>query len=465
MSGQNKKSAERRVLLRLIFLLSVMLLILLSIAAYDLIPRIMEAIPNETTAPVVTTQPTQTLPTTQPVTVPATVETTAATTAPTEPYVIGTASVGVTGDVLIHKPVMNAVKTSSGEYDFSELFLYIQEYYEKFDWMVANLEVTLGGTEAGEYNGYPSFNCPDSIVDALKDAGVDMLLTANNHSYDTRYNGMMRTLSVLDEKDMDHIGTRTSEDIPYYTVKDLGGIKIGMICYTYDTATLTNGNKSLNGITLSEKARPLVSTFRYDQTDVFYDDVSAAMEAMKAEGAEAIMVYIHWGDEYHTTENANQRTIAQGLCELGVDVIVGGHPHVIQPFETLVSESGHETYCIYSLGNAVSNQRRSNISSAPKGHTEDGMIFGVSFQKWSDGTVEVGEISILPTWVNRYTVNGQYDYNIIPLDTAVEAWDSYSVNDTDYMTSSYERTMKIVGEGLNACREAMALETVPAEVE
>lgn len=386
---------------------------------------------------------------------------TTGTTGPTQPYVVSTASVGVTGDVLMHGPVINAAATNN-TYDFAENYEYISEYYRQYDFMVANLEVTLGGPEAGAYKGYPTFNCPDTVIDALKNAGVDMILTANNHSYDTGYKGFMRTQQVIREKGLPHLGTIESTDDKFYTVQDINGIKVGMVCYTYETGKTSDGRKSLNGIALSAEASKLVSSFDYKNLNLFYDDVQRTLDNMANDGAEVNMVYIHWGDEYQLKPNATQKAIAQQLCELGVDVIVGGHPHVIQPFETLTSTTGEKTYCIYSLGNAISNQTRDTLkdTTANAKYTEDGMIFGVEFQKWNDGTVEISEISILPTWVNKEWKDKQV-YNIIPLDTAIAVWDCYDVGLESRTYESYDRTMSIVAEGLNACREELGLTTVP----
>ena len=160
--------------------LLILLVIILALAAVVLFSKYREQIPHETTPPASTTttapQPTTTAP--PPTT---TAAPTTETTVVTEPYVVSTASIGVTGDVLIHSPVYNAAYKGNGEYDFNDIFTYISEYYERFDFMVANLEVTLSGANRG-YSGYPTFNCPDAIVDALKNAGVDMLLNANNHT-------------------------------------------------------------------------------------------------------------------------------------------------------------------------------------------------------------------------------------------------------------------------------------------
>ena len=382
-------------------------------------------------------------------------------TGPTEPYIVSTASVGVTGDILMHGPVINAAATGGG-YDFTDNYQYITDYYQQYDFMIANLEVTLGGPEAGKYQGYPTFNCPDDVVDALKNAGVDMILTANNHTYDTGFKGMMRTQQVISEKGLLHLGTRETTDTSAYTVQDINGIKVGMVCYTYETGKTSDGRKTLNGIALSSEASALVSSFDYNDLPGFYSEVEATLQAMETEGAEATMVYIHWGDEYQLKPNNTQKTIAQQLCELGVDVIVGGHPHVIQPFDTLTSSTGHETYCIYSVGNAISNQTRDTLADTTSNarYTEDGMIFGVAFEKWNDGTVNISEISILPTWVNKEWKDKQV-YNIIPLDTAVPVWNCYDVGNEKRTYESYSRTMSLVGEGLNTCREDLGLPTAP----
>ena len=386
--------------------------------------------------------------------------------APTEPYISTTASIGVTGDIMGHLPVINAGKTANG-YDFSGIYTHIKSYYESVDFMVANLEVNLGGTEAGEYKGYPTFNSPDEVAVALKDAGVDMLLTANNHSYDIGHKSFIRTQTVLNELEMKYLGTKLDETTANYTVENINGIQVGMVCYTYETGDPSNPKKQLNGITLTEADSALVSSFNYKDLQGFYEEVDNTLDAMYSDGAEATMVYIHWGDEYALSPNQVQQEIAQQLCELGVDVIVGGHPHVVQPFETLTSTSGHNTYCIYSVGNAISNQRTDTLASTTRNapYTEDGMIFNVVFQKWNDGRVEVGQVNILPTWVNKEYKGGKNVYTIVPLDAEIEAWDGYDVTAVSNTYKSYNRTMSIIGEGYNACRQALGLPTVPLTVE
>ncbi len=392
---------------------------------------------------------------------------TPAPTTPPEPVVVSTASIGATGDILMHGPVTFSGKQGDS-FDYTNIFQYVEPYYEKFDFMVANLECSLGGTEAGEYKGYPTFNAPDNIADALKDAGIDMMLTSNNHAYDTGFNGFTRTLRVLQEKGLLTLGTQLEEDAIEYIVQDMNGIKVGMISYTYETGGNNPDRNYLNGIQLNAQATNMVTCFNYTKLDAFYSHLQTQLDAMEAEGAEAIIVFIHWGDEYSLKPNDNQKKIAQKLCDMGVDVIIGGHPHVVEPFDTLTSATGEKTYCIYSVGNALSNQTRDTLKNDTSNaiYTEDGMIFGVTFQKWSDGKVEVKEVEIIPTWVEKFnasTYNG-VDYRIYPLDNSLETWSSFNAKKPSRLADSYNRTMSLVGEGLNDARQELNLDAVETSI-
>ena len=402
-----------------------------------------------------TTEPT-TEATTEPTTIPTTVE--------TEPYIVSTASVGVSGDILLHTGLHASAKNGS-EYDFSDMFKFIEEYYNRYDFMIANLEVPLAGKDKG-YSGFPLFNSPDAIATDLKEAGMDLMLTANNHTIDKGHDGLIRTQEVLSEAGLQYLGTQMSENDIDYIVQDINGIYVGMVCYTYETGDTKNGQKTLNGNVVPTKSTDLVTSFNPSQLDEFYAEVEQTLAAMKDAGAEVTMLFIHWGDEYALKPNKTQTAIAQQLCELGVDVIVGGHPHVIQPFDTLVSSTGHETYCIYSVGNALSNQNRNSLSStANSEYTEDGMIFGVTFEKWNDGTVNIQEITIMPTWVNVFQGSSKRLYYIMPLDIELESWEDFGVKNLNYTYGSYKRTLSIVGEGLNEYREAASLQPLPLEKE
>lgn len=373
----------------------------------------------------------------------------------TEPFVKATASVGVTGDILIHKPILENAKTADG-YNFDNIFTKIKPYFNQYDMMIANLEVTLGGKDKG-YSSYPMFNIPDQIATSLKGAGVDMVLTANNHTYDTGLSGLKRTIETVEDAGLEYIGTRSTDTGAAFKLCDVNGIKIGMACYTYETPSSTAGRKALNGILLSAEAGPLVNSFDYNNISAFYTEAERTIKEMENQGAEAIVFFMHWGNEYQFTPDGYQKNIAQKLCDEGVDVIVGGHPHVVQPFDTLTGKNGNETVCIYSMGNAVSNQRRNIMDPCKTGHTEDGMIFSFTFEKWSDGTVKISDVDILPTWVNLKTENGKKVYEITPLDvTKGELSNSGK--------ESYNRTMKLVGAPLNEYRTAHGMTAVTEAV-
>lgn len=389
--------------------------------------------------------------------------TTEPTTEPTEPEpvelrVVSTATLAATGDILPHSGVQDSGKQSDGSYDFENIWRYFSEYVSEVDYAIANLETTLCGTDNGyKYSGYPNFNAPDELAVSAKDAGFDMLLTANNHCYDTGYKGVLRTVTTVREIGLDTLGTMASAEEPKYEVVDVNGIQIGMLCYTYSTIG-NSGYPAINGIQTYSDSYGMINTFSYGRIDEFMAEVAGHMESMKAEGAEATVLFIHWGNEYQRSPNEYQKQIAQGLCDLGIDVIVGGHPHVVQPIDLLTSttDENHKTVCLYSMGNAVSNQRLGLISASSTAHTEDGVLFYMTFSRYSDGSVALTGTDILPLWVNRHDTNGKREYNILPL--VIEDQDQwaerYSLTTGTYNSavSSYERTMALVEEGLIECQ-------------
>ena len=383
-------------------------------------------------------------------------------TEPTGPYVVSTATIGSMGDLLMHKPVFDdstynsAVQQADGTYDFTCVFEHLGEYTRKLDYAVANLETTFGGDQF-PYQGNPSFNCPDSLMDTLVGCGFDMLLTANNHCADTLMTGIDRTLNVVRDYDVQTLGTRLSDEEPRYAVEEINGIKVGMVCYTY-TLSMVEDKPNLNGNTPVAKPEQ-VNFFDYNNLQGFYSEMEQILSDMENDGAEATVLYIHWGTEYELTQNATQEKIAQKMCDLGVDVIIGGHPHVVQPIDLLQSSTNpdHKTVCVYSLGNVVSNQRLGNLNAIDTAHTEDGMMFSVTFEKYSDGSVYVAGVDVLPTWVTMFdNENGKTVYAILPLDISTQAqWSQlYGLGEgtTKAAVNSHDRTMDIVGAGLTECQ-------------
>ena len=397
------------------------------------------------------------------------------TTMPEPEHVVSTATITVTGDLLPHTTIYMSKYSaecyqSDGTYNFDSVFKYAADQINQADYAVANLETTLRGTDK-PYSGFPCFNTPDALATSAKTAGFDMLLTANNHCNDTGVPGIKRTLEVVRDNDLDTLGTQLTAEEPRYLVKNINDINIGMMCYTYETNTSPD-IVALNGITLASDGKGMVNAFDPANPAPFYEEVAQSMEKMKDEGAEAVVIYLHWGIEYNLFANDQQKKMAQKLCDLGVDVIVGGHPHVIEPVELLTSaeDPDHKTVCLYSLGNAVSNQRLGNLSMINTAHTEDGMFFNITFEKYSDGTVYLADVDIVPVWVNMYTNdNGRREYNMLPLDMdKQDQWmELFSIGENTYnkAVKSYERTMDIVGEGLTASQEYLAAQKVQRDAD
>jgi poly-gamma-glutamate synthesis protein (capsule biosynthesis protein) len=406
-----------------------------------------------------TTAPTTTAPTTVPPTT-------------TEPPIVKESSftLSAVGDMLMHMPVVNSgYYANTNSYNLDTIFTYFTDHVQSADFAVGNLETTLAGTDNGyNYSGYPQFNCPDAIIDSMKTAGFDLVLTANNHSYDTRGVGLKRTLEVIRDRELGYLGTKVEADDPNFLVVERNGIKLGLACYTYEDNS-DPAIKAPNYITMSAEHAPLINTFDYTNLNLFYDELSDSMAQADQQGADAFVLFIHWGYEYQTTQHSIQSQIAQSLCDIGVDVIVGGHPHVVQPVELLTSttDETQKTVCLYSMGNAVSNQRRQNMN-LNTGHTEDGVMFSVTFSRYSDGTVILESAECLPTWVNLHynTETAHNEYNILPLDKDITDWKSaFNLTDSTLAgcEASYDRTMAIVGAGMEAVDAYLAANQAAVE--
>ena len=182
-----------------------------------------------------------------------------------------------------------------GEYDFSESFKDIAPYWSALDYMIVNLEVPCGGDD--DPTGYPVFDAPDSIVTDLKEAGVDMCLTATNHTYDCGSMGFSHTQEVLRAEGMDYTGTRMDENESYVVVKDINGIRFGFVCYTYDTRKDPSDWKSLNGIEMNDSDVNLINSFCYSDLDSFYSSVKDNLREMDSKDCDVTVVFVHWGDE------------------------------------------------------------------------------------------------------------------------------------------------------------------------
>lgn len=343
------------------------------------------------------------------------------------------------GNLIIHQSQINGAKNENG-YDFSPSFQYIKEMVSEADISLGILEGALAG---GEPTGYPIFNSPDEVIDSLRDTGIDVVNYANNHIYDYDDEGLQRTIEITKEKGLDVLGIKSTEEEKSYLVKEVDGVKIGFVSYVFETETI-NGYKTINSNPVSINSENLINTFNYNDLESFYNRIASEISAMKAEGVEFIIASMHWGEEYNTYIEATQNEIAKKLNELGVDIILGGHPHVIQPYEIICNESGHSTFVIYSQGNSLSNQSEQEIGVA---ESEDGIMIKFTLEK-KDGNVSLKEYKIIPTWVYKEEKgDGTYYHKIIPVEEALANPEEYGINSDVYarLENSLNRTKSILG--------------------
>ena len=289
------------------------------------------------------------------------------------------------GDVMGHKPQFEvAYDRATGLYDYSDCFRYVEPYIKDVDFACANLEVTLGGAP---YSGYPCFSSPDALLFEVQNIGFDLLFTANNHVLDRGKPGVERTIMMLDSVGMPHAGSyvdSVSCDTSYPLIMDVRGLKVGFINATYGT----------NGI--KEKAPNVVN--RLDTVQMARD-----LERLAEMGADLKVAVLHWGNEYELKGNKSQLRCAQSLANHGADLIIGGHPHVVQNADTIFNASGEPVVLYYSMGNFISNQQRLE--------TKGGIMVKVTVNRFTGHVVAT---EYIPYFVYVGAIHGKYQYYVVP---------------------------------------------------
>mgnify|MGYP000901352743 CR=1 FL=1 len=351
---------------------------------------------------------------------------------PSEPEYVDITIASV-GDILIHNTLYFAAYDAATQaYDFNDQFKYVKKLLKEADLTIANLETSLGGPEVG-YSSYPKFNTPDTIVDALKDSGVDILTAANNHRMDTGLAGFFRTIDVVRAKGLDIVGVRADEAEKTYALKEIKGVKVAVLNFGY-AYPLADGGLSINGLPLPAEKTKLMDTFNPQDIGQATDVLARRIAEAQNDGAEILIVCLHWGDEYHRLPNNFQKELAQNLVELGVDAIFGGHPHVLQPAVYLSSAEGRQVPVFYSQGNFISDQRQETVNNI---YTEQGIVAKVTFRveinnsKNQEELIKNNEIiskkpmvlnaEAIPTWVNKKIIANKFYYEVIPVEQALAA--------------------------------------------
>ncbi|GAB6180314.1 CapA family protein [Desulfotomaculum defluvii] len=318
------------------------------------------------------------------------------------------------GDFLMHMPVIKSAQLDDGSYDFKPIFTEVKTLLSSADLTIANLETRLAGKEMG-YSGYPVFNCPEELALNMKELGIDVVATANNHSLDRGWVGITKTLDHLESAGLQVLGTyRNAEDAQRVFITKIKGINIGIMNYTENT----------NGIPLPEGREYAVNLL---QSDKILKDIGQ----LRSSGADIIIAYLHFGTEYQRQPNEYQRKVAEELFVQGVDIILGDHVHVIQPMDLNYHSNASQDerkFVAYSLGNFISNQswRYSNC----------GLIANMELVKESE-KVTLKKVDYVPVWVDTYQSNGQKKYRVLPVQKAIKDFETKKdplLTELDYKT-------------------------------
>lgn len=324
-----------------------------------------------------------------------------------EPPVTTKVTLAAIGDVLIHSSIYKDAKKQDG-YDFVPMFERVRTYIEEADIAIANQESMIGGEALG-LSDYPRFNSPYEIGDALKAIGFDVVSLANNHSMDGGEKAITNALAHWRKLGMTTVGVYSSEeDRDTIRVVDVKGIKIAFLSYTYGT----------NGIPIPAGKPYLVNLI---DTNRAAADIEAARRV-----ADVVVVSAHFGQEYKDLPNDSQKKFAREAAEAGADIVIGHHPHVLQPAEWIETGTGRKTFVVYSLGNFIAAQEGQNKRT--------GGILRLEIEKTATGgtsRIEVKHPSFIPTWI---TMTNWRKYKVVPV------WEAGADQIPD--TAAHEKTIR-----------------------
>ncbi len=320
------------------------------------------------------------------------------------------------GDVMCHNTqYMDAYNSSTGVYDFSYVFDDIIKYTQSPDITIGSLETSFAGADVG-YSNYPRFNSPDSLASGLHDIGVDVVSTAGNHCLDMGFSGLSRTIDVLDNSGLAHLGTYKSQDdsekILYKSVND---VKIAFVNYTYGT----------NGI-------PLPSDKPFCVNLIDKDFMKSQLDKAKSEGAQMIVACMHWGVEYQTVASTEQEELADFLFKNGVDVILGNHPHTLEPMEkrkvTLDDGSTKDCFVIYALGNFICDQNAEN--------TRNSIILNLKIMCDSKNNISIDDVSYIPIHMYKDLSKSSHRFKVLDIKKSISSYEDGS--DTSIGSATYQ---------------------------
>ncbi len=333
-----------------------------------------------------------------------------------------TISITAVGDLMCHLVEADYAKAGYDNFNFNPYFDSVRSYIESSDFAFANLETVTAGKSAG-YSGYPMFNSPDQFITAIKNAGFKLISTANNHAMDRGESGVLRTIRQLRENNLNYNGTFTSQrDRDSIRIFDIKGIRVAFLAYTFGT----NGNKV-----------PRSYLINIIDTSLIHNDIKAA----RNKGAEIILVHFHFGKEYQRYPIDYQKNVVNATISYGADLIIGGHPHVIEPVFYYKSDDPKldSGFAAYSLGNFLSNQRWR--------YSDAGVILTIKIEKKiPENKFYISSVEYTPTWVFKGKIGNKNTFEILPAKLAFDKkYPEYLTNkDLGKMRQAFEDTQFIL---------------------
>lgn len=355
----------------------------------------------------------------------------AATNEPAAQPVSGgrSATIRMAGDIVIDTEMLDACyDKASDSYDFAPYFSMIGDTLSKSDYTMINIDASLRKGKYG-YSGYPQFTTPPVILQVVKNVGVDMITMCNNHMLDAFCDGLVESVGHVEAAGLDHIGGYVDEaDSKTPEVYTINGIRVGFVCYTHSTNTVEKY--------CDERADFLVKRFKNA-------DFKADVDAARAAGAEVVVAVAHWGDEYHREPDSDQQYWAKKLVAAGVDLIIGGHPHMVQPVEYITETDSngvsHTALCVYSIGNFLTQHR--------KRYTDSGIVFEFTLAEQADGTIAVTAPGYVPVYVWTFkNAAGADDYRVLPTGVYMNNRpDGMSDEQYNRMCETWNETTSLMG--------------------
>ena len=328
----------------------------------------------------------------------------------------------VVGDLMCHSPQYEfaRVSTSRDTFNFNPTFEKIKKYLSNADFTFGNLETVVDDGKT-PLSGYPRFNTPPEFISAIRNAGFDMLVTANNHAYDQGESGVINTIKELCKNHLGYAGTFSSQkDRDSVRVFNIKGITFSVLAYSFGT-----------------NIHPIPAGKKYLVNIIDYNLIKNDIDKARAKHAQIVIVYLHFGKQYLRVATANQKYVVEHIIRLGADIILGSHPHVLEPAEFYKTHDAtlDTGFVIYSLGNFISNQRWR--------YSDGGAILYINLLKNNyTGSIKISKVEYVPTWVYKGPTNLGNQFMIInPCDLLKDTSLNFlSYDDIQEMLQSFSDT-------------------------